>query len=62
MPGPHPIDLRGNALLSDFRRSGLTQADFCRRRNISLASFRYHFYIKFCSKPAFLPRRRLSRI
>jgi transposase len=44
MPRPHPIDLRWKALLSDFRRSGLTQAEFCRRRNISLASFRYHFY------------------
>jgi hypothetical protein len=55
MPRPHPIDLRWNALLSDFRRSGLTQADFCRRRNISLASFRYHFYKPSPAKPASSP-------
>ncbi len=48
----HPIDLRWNAIVSDFRRSGLTQADFCRQRNISLASFRYHFYKPASSKPA----------
>jgi hypothetical protein len=52
MPRPHPIDLRWNALVSDFRRSGLTQVDFCRRRNISLASFRYHFYKPHPTKPA----------
>jgi transposase len=44
MPQPSPNDLRWTALVNDFRRSGLTQADFCRRRNIPLASFRYHFY------------------
>ena len=47
-----PIDLRWNAVLNDFRRSGLTQADFCRQRNISLASFRYHFYKPASSEPA----------
>ena len=55
MPRPHPIDLRWNALISDFRRSGLTQADFCRGRNISLASFRYHFYKPSPAKPASSP-------
>jgi hypothetical protein len=38
------IDLRWNALLNDFRRSGLTQAEFCRLRQISLHSFRKHLY------------------
>jgi hypothetical protein len=38
------VDLRWNALLNDFRRSGLTQAEFCRRRHISLHSFRKHLY------------------
>ncbi len=52
MPRSRTIDLRWNALLGDFRRSGLTQADFCRRRNISLASFRYHFYKPPSPKPA----------
>ena len=44
MPRSRTIDLRWNALLNDFRRSGLTQAEFCRRRSISLHSFRKHLY------------------
>jgi hypothetical protein len=48
----HIANSRWNAILSDFRRSGLTQADFCRQRNISLASFRYHFYKPLSPKPA----------
>jgi transposase len=46
------IDLRWNALLNDFRRSGLTQAEFCRRRQISLHSFRKHLYRPLPSTPA----------
>ena len=46
------IDLRWNALLNDFRRSGLTQAEFCRRRQISLHSFRKHLYQPRPSTPA----------
>jgi hypothetical protein len=45
------IDLRWNALLNDFRRSGLTQAEFCRRRQISLHSFRKHLYQPVPSNP-----------
>ena len=30
----------------------LTQPEFCRRRNISLASFRYQFYKSRSSKPS----------
>ena len=44
MPRGRTVDLRWNALLNDFRRSGLTQAEFCRRRQISLHSFRKHLY------------------
>ena len=44
MPRCHTVDLRWKALLNDFRRSGLTQAEFCRRRQISLHSFRKHLY------------------
>ena len=44
MPRRRTIDLRWKALLNDFRRSGLTQAEFCRRRQISLHSFRKHLY------------------
>ena len=38
------VDLRWNAILNDFRRSGLTQAEFCRRRDLSLHSFRKRLY------------------
>jgi hypothetical protein len=44
MPRGHILDLRWNALLSEFRRSGLTHAEFCERRGISLHSFRKHLY------------------
>ena len=44
MPRRRTIDLRWKALLNDFRRSGLTQAEFCRRRQISLHSFRKQLY------------------
>jgi transposase len=44
MPRPRTVDLRWNAILNDFRRSGLTQAEFCRRRDISLHSFRKRLY------------------
>jgi hypothetical protein len=44
MPRVHVVDLRWNALLNDFRRSGLTQAEFCRRRDISLHSLRKRLY------------------
>ena len=44
MPRGHVLDLRWNALLREFRRSGLTQAAFCERREISIHSFRKHLY------------------
>ena len=52
MSQAHIVNSRWSAILSDFRRSGLSQADFCRQRNISLASFRYHFYKPQSPKPA----------
>ena len=52
MPRSRTIDLRWNALLNDFRRSGLTQAEFCRRRQVSLHSFRKHLYQPLPSNPA----------
>jgi hypothetical protein len=51
MPRGHILDLRWNALLSDFRRSGLTHAEFCRRRGISIHSFRKHLYQSSSPKP-----------
>ena len=52
MPRSRILDLRWNALLNDFRRSGLTQAEFCQRRGISLHSFRKHLYQAPTPKPA----------
>jgi hypothetical protein len=52
MPRSRAVDLRWNTIFNDFRRSGLTQAEFCRRRQISLCSFRYHFYQPCTSKLA----------
>jgi transposase len=52
MPRGHVLDLRWNAILNEFRRSGLTQAAFCERRGISLHSFRKHLYRVPAPKPA----------
>ena len=52
MPRCHTVDLRWKALLNDFRRSGLTQAEFCRRRQVSLHSFRKHLYQPRASQTA----------
>jgi hypothetical protein len=52
VPRSRIVDLRWKALLNDFRRSGLTQAEFCRRRQISLHSFRKHLYQPRPSQPA----------
>ena len=51
MPRGHILDLRWNALLNDFRRSGLTQAEFCQRRGVSIHSFRKRLYQAPTPKP-----------
>ena len=51
MPRGRILDLRWNALLNDFRRSGLTQAEFCERRGISIHSFRKRLYRVSTPKP-----------
>ena len=51
MPRGHILDLRWKALLNDFRRSGLTQAEFCQRRGISIHSFRKRLYRVPTPKP-----------
>jgi hypothetical protein len=51
MPRGHILDLRWNALLNEFRRSGLTQAEFCQRRGISIHSFRKRLYRVTTPKP-----------
>jgi hypothetical protein len=52
VPRGRTVDLRWKSLLNEFRRSGLTQAEFCRRRQISLHSFRKHLYSPRPSRPA----------
>ncbi len=52
MPRRRTVDLCWKTLLNEFRRSGLTQAEFCRRRQISLPSFRKHLYQPRPSQPA----------
>jgi hypothetical protein len=32
------------SLIAQWKLSGLTQAEFCRRRGLSLPTFRYHLY------------------
>src|SRR3954467_6312583 len=51
MPRGHILDLRWNALLNEFRRSGLTHAEFCQRRGISIHSFRKRLYQTPTPKP-----------
>ena len=59
MPRGHILDTRWNALLNDFRPSGLTHAEFCRRPGPSIPSFRKHLYQKPSPKPT--PRRTRRR-
>jgi hypothetical protein len=44
MPQTRASDLRWNALLNDFRKSGLTHVEFCRLRGIPLHTFRRRLY------------------
>ena len=45
-------DLRWLALIKDFRRSGLTHTEFCRRRELSLHTFRKRLYGQKALAPA----------
>ena len=51
MPRGHILDLRWNALLNEFRRSGLTHAEFCHRHGISIHAFRRRLYQTSAPKP-----------
>jgi len=44
MPRVPSAAARWRAVLDDFRRAGLKQAEFCRRRGLSLHTFRKHLY------------------
>jgi hypothetical protein len=52
MPRARILDLRWSAILNEFRRSGLTHAEFCQRRDISIHAFRKHLYAAAISRPA----------
>ena len=52
MPQSRTVDLRWNAILNDFRRSGLTHAEFCRDREVSLHTFRKRLYGQKALAPA----------
>jgi hypothetical protein len=45
-------DLRWLTLIKDFRRSGLRHAEFCRKREISLHTFRKRLYGQKALAPA----------
>jgi hypothetical protein len=51
MPRGHILDRRWNALLHEFRGSGLTHAEFCQRRGLSIHSFRKRLYQAPTPKP-----------
>lgn len=55
MPSSTARNLRWQALLEDFRRGGLTHIEFCRRRGISLHTFRKRLYGQKAVPPA-IPR------
>jgi hypothetical protein len=44
MPGIPIDDPRWDDILDDFRNSGLTHVEFCRRRRLPLATFRRRLY------------------
>jgi hypothetical protein len=44
MPSRSSADIRWRGLFNDFQRSGLSQIEFCRVREISLHTFRKRLY------------------
>jgi hypothetical protein len=52
MATDNPTDLRWLALINDFQRSGETHAEFCRKREISLHTFRKRLYGQKALEPA----------
>jgi len=44
MPGPDSAASRWQAIIDEFRRGGLKQAEFCRQRDLSLQTFRKYLY------------------
>jgi hypothetical protein len=52
MPRPASDDAPWLAAIDEFRRSGLTQAEFCRRRELPLHTFRRFLYGRRGATPA----------
>jgi hypothetical protein len=52
MPSPAATDSRWRAIISDHQRSGLTHAEFCRRRGLSVNTFRKRLYGQKAIAPA----------
>jgi len=46
MPRQATDDAQWHAAIADFRRSGLTQPEFCRRRRLPLHTFRRRLYAR----------------
>jgi hypothetical protein len=44
MPPKAPAAVRWRGVLDEFQQSGLKQAEFCRRRGLSLHTFRKYLY------------------
>jgi hypothetical protein len=49
-------DIRWRSLINDFQRSGLTHAEFCRLREISLHTFRKRLYGQKALAPGLEPK------
>jgi hypothetical protein len=56
MPSRSSTDLRWRGLFSDFQRSGLSQTEFCRLRQISLHTFRKRLYGQKALAPGMEPK------
>jgi len=52
MPRQRTDDARWQAVIADFRRSGLTQPEFCRLRGLPLHTFRRRLYARSGTPPA----------
>jgi hypothetical protein len=55
MPRTPTAAERWRGVIDDFRRSGLEQAEFCRRRGVSLHTFRKYLYGSRLSPEAVSP-------
>lgn len=52
MPRQTTDDARWQAAIAEFRRSGMTQPEFCRRRGLPLHTFRRRLYARPSAPPS----------